>query len=111
MALTTRIQYSPAHPALIHQDESCRAVSEDSFEASRVDKLRRIEELGLDPWGGRFDSHRPIAEIRALSPEQTPPPKVRAAGPIVQRRPQAKVHFLDIRACTGCIPAFVGQKQ
>src|SRR3954452_991167 len=33
------------------------AVSEppDTFEVSRTEKLRRIADLGLDPWGGRFD--------------------------------------------------------
>jgi lysyl-tRNA synthetase class 2 len=86
-------------------------VSQPTFEASRADKLRRIEELGLDPWGGRFDGHRPVAEIRALSPEQNPPAKVRAAGRIVQRRIQGKVHFLDIWDWTGRIQVFVGQKQ
>jgi lysyl-tRNA synthetase class 2 len=86
-------------------------VSQESFEASRADKLRRIEELGLDPWGGRFDGHRPIAEIRALSPEQNPPAKVRGAGRIVQRRIQGKVHFLDIWDWSGRIQVFVGLKQ
>ncbi len=98
-------------PALIHPHESCRTVSQPTFEASRADKLRRIEELGLDPWGARFDCHRPIAEIRGLSPEQSPPAKVRAAGRIVQRRIQGKVHFLDIWDWTGRIQVFLGQKQ
>jgi lysyl-tRNA synthetase class 2 len=92
-------------------DESCKAVSQPTFEASRADKLRRIEELGLDPWGGRFDGHRPVAEIRALSPEQNPPAKVRAAGRVVQRRIQGKVHFLDIWDWSGRIQVFLGQKQ
>ena len=38
----------------------------ESLEAVRLDKLRRIAELGLDPWGQRFDGHRAIADIRAL---------------------------------------------
>ena len=32
-------------------------------------KLRRIAELGLDPWGGRFDDHTPIDRIRARAGE------------------------------------------
>jgi lysyl-tRNA synthetase class 2 len=83
----------------------------DAFEASRTDKLRRIEELGLDPWGGRFDNHQPIASIRALPPDAGPPARVRAAGRIVQRRIQGKVHFLDIKDWTGRVQVFVGQKQ
>ena len=30
----------------------------------RREKLRRIEELGCDPWGGRFDDRQLISEIR-----------------------------------------------
>jgi len=38
--------------------------SPGNFEAARRDKLRRLVELGIDPWGGRFDDRLPIAEIR-----------------------------------------------
>ena len=41
-------------------------MAQDDFEASRSDKLRAIEALGLDPWGGRFDGHQSIADILAL---------------------------------------------
>jgi len=34
-------------------------------EAARREKLRKLEALGIDPWGGRFDDHTPIGEIRA----------------------------------------------
>jgi lysyl-tRNA synthetase class 2 len=34
-------------------------------EASRREKLRRIAELGTDPWGGRFDNRTLIGDIRA----------------------------------------------
>ena len=39
------------------------------WESSRRDKLRRIAELGYDPWGSRFDNHAPIGEIRARATE------------------------------------------
>ncbi len=35
------------------------------WESSRRDKLRRIAELGRDPWGSRFDDHAAIADLRA----------------------------------------------
>jgi lysyl-tRNA synthetase class 2 len=81
----------------------------DDFEASRADKLRRIAELGLDPWGQRFDGHQAIAAIRALPTD--PVPRVRAAGRIVQRRGMGKVYFLDLKDWTGRIQVYVGQKQ
>jgi lysyl-tRNA synthetase class 2 len=38
-------------------------------EAARREKLRRIAELGFDPWGGRFDDRIPIGQIRARGTE------------------------------------------
>ena len=38
----------------------------ESLEAVRLEKLRRIEALGLDPWGRRFDDHQPIGPVREL---------------------------------------------
>ena len=38
-------------------------------EASRRDKLRKIAEMGIDPWGGRFDDRTYIGDIRARAAE------------------------------------------
>lgn len=38
-------------------------------EAARRDKLRKLAELGVDPWGGRFDDRHLIGDIRARQPE------------------------------------------
>jgi lysyl-tRNA synthetase class 2 len=95
-------------------------------EAARRAKLRRIQELGHDPWGARFDDHSPIADIRTreseIVVEQIPPgseqreptqrgPRVRAAGRIVLQRKKGKLIFLDIRDWTGQIQLFVGRGQ
>jgi lysyl-tRNA synthetase class 2 len=92
-------------------------------EASRREKLRKIVELGHDPWGSRFDDHTPIATIRdreseiRLEPaaeEQEPVqqgPKVRAAGRIVLQRKKGKLIFIDIRDWTGQIQLFIGRGQ
>ena len=88
-------------------------VPESNFEQVRTDKLRQIEALGLDPWGGRFDGHQAIADIRNL-PADLPEdqrPKVRAAGRIVQRRGQGKAFFIDIWDWTGKVQVMIGQKQ
>lgn len=83
----------------------------DAFEASRLEKLRRIEELGVDPWGHRLDDRQAIGTIREMPAEQDPRPKVRAAGRIVQRRKQGKLFFIDIKDWTGKIQIMIGQKQ
>ena len=100
--------------------------SEASLEAARREKLRKIRELGIDPWGSRFDGHQPIGDIRGREGEITtapadaaksdhPPeqhgPKVRAAGRIVLRRTQGKVHWLQIRDWSGTIQVMLGKAQ
>ena len=110
------------------------APSEAALEAARREKLRKIRELGIDPWGSRFDDHQPVGEIRAreggdryrgtvkgdspifadtkigTAPEQHGP-KVCAAGRIVLRRPSGKVHWLQIRDWTGTIQVMIGKAQ
>jgi lysyl-tRNA synthetase class 2 len=85
----------------------------ESFEASRAEKLRRIAELGLDPWGQRFDGRLSIADVRALPADKTETerPRVRAAGRIIQRRGQGKAYFIDIWDWTGRVQVMIGQKQ
>jgi lysyl-tRNA synthetase class 2 len=71
--------------------------------AARAEKLRRIEALGIDPWGGRFDGHMAIEQILAM-PSGLPEaerPRVRAAGRIMSRRVKGKLHFLDLWDSSG----------
>ncbi|HOM16641.1 MAG TPA: hypothetical protein PLQ00_04890, partial [Thermoguttaceae bacterium] len=44
-------------------------VGGEALEAARREKLQKIRQLGLDPWGGRFDGHEPIARIRQREKE------------------------------------------
>ncbi|WP_439626631.1 lysine--tRNA ligase [Gemmata sp.] len=71
----------------------------------RLDKLRQIEALGIDPWGHRFDGVTPIGEVRKLPAENFADdkqgPAVRAAGRVVRMRPGGKLVFLEIWDQTG----------
>ena len=98
---------------MLEKDKLMADESHESLESIRLDKLRRIEALGLDPWGSRFDDHQPIAEVREIAiPEgEERGPKVRVAGRIMLRRGQGKVNFLEIRDWTGRIQIFVGKNQ
>jgi lysyl-tRNA synthetase class 2 len=53
----------------IVSDQPASPPSSGDWESSRRDKLRKIAELGRDPWGSRFDDHAPIGEIRARASE------------------------------------------
>jgi len=69
----------------------------------RLEKLRQLEALGIDPWGHRFDDIMPIAQVVEL-PSDSPEgqrPRVRIAGRIVSRRVSGKLMFLDVRDCSG----------
>ena len=91
--------------------------SRESLEAVRLEKLRKIEALGHDPWGSRFDDHQAILRVRALElPEgagsnEIKGPVVRVAGRIILRRGQGKVNFLQLRDWTGTIQIFAGKNQ
>ncbi len=102
------------------------AASETALETARREKLRKIQELGIDPWGSRFDNHQPIGDIRAREDEikvepagdcetGKPPeqhgPRVRAAGRIVLRRPSGKIHWLQIRDWSGTVQVMIGKTQ
>ncbi len=107
-------------------DPTTGATGGDALEAARREKLRRIIDLGHDPWGCRFDDHSPIGEIRAREQEiqvepvgdcetGKPPeqhgPKIRAAGRIVLQRKTGKLIFADIRDWSGQIQLFIGKNQ
>jgi lysyl-tRNA synthetase, class II len=82
--------------------------------ASRAEKLHKIEAMGLDPWGHRFDNHIAVADVLAkpcVSFDDNPTERVRAAGRIVLRRDQGKLFFLQLRDMTGTIQIMIGQKQ
>ena len=105
---------------------SSSSESPGMHEASRREKLRKIQELGHRPLGRPF--RRPHADRRDPRPrgrnhgraapdgiEQREPtqhgPKVRAAGRIVLQRKKGKLIFLDIRDWTGQIQLFIGRAR
>ncbi len=115
-----------AASAMTDQQKSDTTDDIGMHEAARREKLRKIQQLGVDPWGGRFDGHAPIAEIRARENEivvEQPPagadehraeqhgPKVRAAGRIVLQRKKGKLIFVDIQDWTDKIQLFIGKNQ
>ncbi len=50
-------------------DQPANETNRTDWESARRDKLRRVAELGHDPWGARFDDHTPIGAIRARAGE------------------------------------------
>jgi len=104
----------------------------ESLEAARREKLRKLEQLGVDPWGSRFDDALPIARsapakgrlslilhcqinqaqtISAARHSEQHGPRVRAAGRIMLLRDTGKLLFIDLKDQTGRIQLYLGKKQ
>jgi lysyl-tRNA synthetase class 2 len=77
----------------------------DRFELARLEKLEKIQSLGHDPWGQRFDNHEAIAAVRERCPAEsgTDGEMVRVAGRIRGRRKAGKLRFIDLQDQTGRI--------
>ncbi len=71
----------------------------------RLDKLRRLRELGVDPYGGRFPDTTPLARL-VEDFEQREGQAVRAAGRITNQRRMGRASFMDIKDWTGSIQVF-----
>jgi len=77
----------------------------DRFEIARLEKLEKIQALGHDPWGQRFDNHDAIADARERCPAESgiDGDAVRVAGRIRGKRKAGKLRFVDLQDQTGRI--------
>ena len=84
---------------------SKKVAKPDRFEKVRLEKLAKIQEMGLDPFGQRFDDHASIADVLNQIPAEAGADgnKVRLAGRIMLRRKAGKLRFYDIKDQTGNI--------
>lgn len=87
--------------------------TKDRLEAARLDKLRRIEALGLDPWGQRFDGHLHLAVAREKCPAEpgVDGDAVRVAGRIMRWNDRGKLIFCHIQDYTGTIQLMMSKKD
>lgn len=80
-------------------------IKPDRLELARLEKLEKIQSLGHDPWGQRFDNHQAIAAVREKCPAESGSDgeTVRIAGRIMGRRKAGKLRFIDLQDQTGTI--------
>ena len=85
----------------------------DRLEAARLDKLKKIEELGIDPWGQRFDNHTRISEARAKCPEESgiEGETIRVAGRIMLRNDKGKLQFWHVQDWSGRIQLWFSKAE
>jgi lysyl-tRNA synthetase class 2 len=88
--------------------------STSTYEQERREKLTRLRELGMDPYGQRTEGITPLAEIRALhKPDfgQDGGPTVTAAGRIMFAKRFGKLTFLTLRDETGDLQVALDKKR
>jgi len=76
----------------------------------RLNKLEKIRALGIDPFGGRYDGTRPLAEVAASFREDAEVP-AKSAGRITAMRKHGKTAFLDLRDQTGRLQVYLRQND
>jgi len=80
----------------------------------RRDKLAKLRELGVEPFGARFDTTHTIGEARIAFMEQTPEQPglaVRLAGRLTAHRDMGKSHFLDLSSGGERIQLYISTKE
>jgi lysyl-tRNA synthetase class 2 len=73
----------------------------EKIQEDRLKKLQKVRDLGVDPYGGRYDTAEPIADIRGRFREDDDTQRADAAGRIILMRPMGKLTFAHVRDETG----------
>ncbi|MBI5307470.1 MAG: lysine--tRNA ligase [Planctomycetes bacterium] len=79
----------------------------DKFEQERFDKLLKLREKGVEPYGKRYDNTQPIKSILDSFVADREDIRVKAAGRISTMRPHGKTAFVDIKDWTGKIQVYI----
>ena len=93
---------------------------EDALIGSRITKLERLREKGIDPYPPRYrrsaDTATAVAEFEAWeskagegSNDEAPPPEHSLAGRVVSMRVMGRAAFLDLRDGSGSVQAMFRQ--
>jgi len=82
--------------------------TEEELIAVRREKLSRLRELGVNPFGGKFDIESDIYELRDSFKEGV---RARIAGRITAHRDMGKSHFFDVSDFRGRIQCYLNAKE
>ena len=80
------------------------------FERQRQQKLDRIKQLGIDPYGGKYDDAEPAEDIKGRFKENDQNQKANCAGRIVLLRDIGKLIFITLRDSSGTIQIGLSRK-
>jgi len=83
---------------------------QSKFEQQRKEKLEQIREMGLDPYGGRYESSESAAAVKARYKDGDDNQRANCAGRIVLLRDMGKLIFMTIRDWSGVIQVGLSKK-
>jgi lysyl-tRNA synthetase, class II len=83
---------------------------ENKFEQQRQEKLARIKEMGIDPYGGRYEGAESAESIKGRFKDGDDSQRARCAGRIVLLRDIGKLIFMTVRDWSGTIQVGLSNK-
>jgi lysyl-tRNA synthetase, class II len=84
------------------------------YESDRRQKLDKLRELGVDPFGHRTEGIRPLLEIRTSYNQEMghdAGPVVKAAGRVMLKRDMGKLSFLTLRDESGDLQVAIDKRR
>ena len=82
----------------------------NKFEKQRQEKLSRIKESGIDPYGGRYEGSEPAEDIKLRFKDGDESQQAKCAGRIVLLRDIGKLIFITLRDRSGTIQVGLSKK-
>ncbi|UCF16946.1 MAG: lysine--tRNA ligase [Phycisphaerales bacterium] len=80
------------------------------FERQRLQKLSRIKELGIEPYGSKYEGAEPAEDIRQRFKDDDDTQRANCAGRIVLLRDIGKLIFITLRDRSGTIQVGLSKK-
>ncbi|MBO1225564.1 MAG: lysine--tRNA ligase [Candidatus Scalindua sediminis] len=79
----------------------------DTFEKNRIEKINKLKDKGVEPYGASYNQATPLNEVIDGYSEEEKGKKVRCTGRIVTMRPHGKAAFLHIKDWTGKLQVYI----
>ena len=79
----------------------------EDLEQTRIEKLNKLREKGVDPYGACYNNATPLKEVVDGYSEEDEGKKVKCAGRIMTMRRQGKASFLHIKDWSGKLQVYV----
>ncbi|MHC4322812.1 MAG: lysine--tRNA ligase [Planctomycetota bacterium] len=87
-----------------------KAEDVNKFERQRQEKLSRIKELGIDPYGSRYQGAAPAEDVKSKFKDDDTEQLANCAGRIVLLRDIGKLIFITLRDRSGTIQVGLSKK-